>query len=1196
MTFFKTLFNRSFLSLFFTQYLGAFNDNFFRIGLATYITYKVTSISPDQKGVLTALAVAFFMLPFFLFSAMAGELADKYRKDILIKATKVLEVIIAILVGIGFMFKSVWMLLIVLFIMGLQSTLFGPVKYSILPDILKEDQLITGNGIIEAATYAAMLQGMIYGGMIIELKEYTIFGYTLTGGEQLIPGVIFVVAIIGLLASLFMPAQQESDNNVKVDANFLRSTWKNMAFAKQNHSIFLCILGISWFWMVGAVLTSQFLPLSQICLNGSSQVSTMLLALFSCGIGLGSLLCNLLVKGEITSKYVPISALLMTLFLADFAWASSGYAQIVEPTVFLAKPVGFFTDLASTFSNYVGIIKPFDMIAKCGFAVSDYAYSFVKPIGWLEFLSTFTGKRIIIDLLGFALCGGLYVVPLNTMLQHLADEKIRSRVIASNNVISSLFMVLGSAICSGLLALHLTIPAVLGIFALANAFVAIYICGLLPHHIIRMILTRVLNFVYDVKVIGLENLKNLQGNAIIIANHTSFLDAVLLWVYIPEELYFAIDTQVSKQWWIKPFLHLFKYIPISPANPMGVKSIIAEVKAGKRMVIFPEGRITTTGALMKIYPGPAMIAAKSDAQLLPIHLEGSQFSLFSRFGTQLKTRPQSKITITVQSPKKLQVDETLIGKAKRLAAARGLYDIMVNMKYEAGTLEETLFDSLIDAYKLVGRKKQIMNDATLHPLSFGQFMTAVFVLGKQMAKYQKQGEKAGVLLPNMSASVVAFWGLSVFNITPCMLNFSTGVKNMLASCRAAQISTVFTSKAFLIQGKLEATGQALEEAGIKLVYLEDLKKQITLWDKLVGLIASYSPRRYYKKVRGNVSPKDAAVVLFTSGSEGTPKGVVLSHENIQANRLQVQSILDFGLRDHVFNAMPIFHSFGLTVGTLLPLLAGVPVFFYPTPLHYRIIPELIYDSNATIIFGTDTFFNGYAKMAHPYDFYSVRLAIVGAEKLKEETIRKYYDLFGLRVMEGYGATETAPIMAVNTPMYFKRGSVGRLLPGIEYKLEKIPGVEEGGKLLVKGANIMAGYLRDSNPGVLEPPQDGWYDTGDIVKIDEEGFVIIQGRAKRFAKIAGEMISLTAVETEINALWPGKMHAVVNIPDEKKGEQLVLFTTEPSIERKALSAAFKEKGLSELAVPKDIRVLEKMLVMGTGKVDYVKLKEMALKND
>ena len=886
----------------------------------------------------------------------------------------------------------------------------------------------------------------------------------------------------------------------------------------------------------------------------------------------------------------------MTVFLADMAYAVYGYAQMVEHINILEKPVVFFADLNHNISEYVQALNPIRFFDDYKYIIPEYVHSFVKPIGWLEFLSTFAGKRITIDLLGFAICGGLYVVPLNAMLQHLSNENSRSRVIASNNIISSLFMVVGSGVCAGLLALHFTIPAVLGIFALANAVVAVYICGLLPHHIIRMIMTRILNYAYNVKVNGLEHWKNLEGNAIVIANHTSFLDAVLLWVYIPGDLYFAIDTYVSQKWWVKPFLNIVKYFPISPTNPMAVKSIIEEVKAGKRVVIFPEGRITTTGALMKIYPGPAMIAAKSNAQLLPVYLEGSQFSLFSRFGTQLKTRPQSQITITIQEPKTLQIDENLKGKAHRLAAARGLYDIMSNMKYEAGNRQETLFDSLIDSYKLLGRKMSIINDATQNPLNFGQFMTAVFVLGKKLAKQQKPGEKAGFLLPNMSASVVAFFGLSAFNITPCMLNFSTGLKNMLACCKAAQISTIFTSKTFLEQAKLVETANALEQSGLKLVYLEDLKKQITLWDKLVGLVASYSPRRYYKMIRGNVNPQDPAVVLFTSGSEGTPKGVVLSHENIQANRLQLQSILDFGLRDRVFNAMPIFHSFGLTVGTLLPLLCGVPVFFYPSPLHYRIVPELIYDSNSTIIFGTDTFFNGYARMAHPYDFYSVRLAVVGAEKLKEETIRKYYDQFGLRIMEGYGATETSPVMAVNTPMYFKRGSVGRFLPGIDYKLEKVPGVEEGGKLLVKGANIMAGYLRDSNPGVLESPQDGWYDTGDIVKVDEDGFVFILGRAKRFAKIAGEMISLTAVETEINALWPGKMHAVVNIPDEKKGEQLVLFTTEPSIERKILSTAFKEKGLSELAVPKTIRTMDKMPLMGTGKVDYVKLKELAMKNE
>ena len=1129
----KTFFNRSFFALFCTQYLGAFNDNFFRTAMATFITYKVTTISTGHKSVIVSLAVALFMLPFFLFSALAGELADKFRKDILIKATKVLEVIIVLLAAVGFLTTNVPMLLGVLFLMGTQSSFFGPVKYSILPDILKENQLIAGNGIIEAGTYAAILQGTIFGGIIIAANEF------------LLPGIMLAVAIVGLGSSLLIPAQKPANEALKVDTNFLRSTWKNMKFAKQDHDIFLCILGISWFWLLGTALVAQMPSLAHDILNGTPGLFTFLLTLFSCGIGVGSLLCQFLVKGEITSKYVPISALVMTLFLADLACATSGYVTSAT------------------------------------------------AVDYKAFLLTFAGKRITLDLLGFAVCGGLYIVPLNAMLQALAGEDVRSRVIATNNIINALFMVMGSGFCALLLAMHFTIPTVFSVIAFANALAAVYICGLLPHHIVRMILTRVLNFVYGVKVNGLEHWKNLKGNVLIIANHTSFLDAALLWVYLPDNLYFAIDTYVSQKWWVRPFLHLVKYFPIDPTNPMAVKSIIEEVKSGKRVVIFPEGRITTTGGLMKIYPGPALIADKSDAQLLPVYLEGSQYSVFSRFGSQFKTRPHSKITITIQAPTQLNIDESIHGKARRLAASRAVYDLMVKMKYEAGDIEETLFDSLLDTMDLVGRNKRAINDVTRHPLTYGQFVTAAFVLGKQIAKEQKSGEMTGLLMPNMTASAVAFFGMRAFNITPCMLNFSTGVKNMLACCKAAKISTVVTSKLFLRQGGLQETAHALKQAGLKLIYLEDLKKQITLWDKLVGWAASYFPRRYYKLIRGNVTSKDPAVVLFTSGSEGTPKGVVLTHENIQANRLQLLSVLDLGVKDRMFNAMPIFHSFGLTGGMLLPLLSGVPVFFYPSPLHYRVVPEMIYNRNATIVFGTDTFFNGYAKMAHPYDFYSVRLAVVGAEKLKEETIRKYYDQFGLRIMEGYGATETSPVMAVDTPMYFKRGSVGRFLPGIEYKLEQIPGVEEGGKLWVKGANIMAGYLRESNPGVIEPPQDGWYDTGDIVRVDEDGFVFILGRAKRFAKIAGEMISLTAVEMEINALWPGKMHAVVNFPDEKKGEQLVLFTTQPDADRSALITNFKEKGLSELAVPKTIRVVDEIPLMGTGKVDYVKLKEMAL---
>lgn len=1128
----KTFFKRSFLALFCTQYLGAFNDNFFRTAMATFITYKVTTISPSAKSIIVASAVALFMLPFFLFSAQAGELADKIRKDILIKATKGLEVIIAILAGIGFLTTNIPLLLGVLFLMGTQSAFFGPVKYSILPDILEEKQLISGNGIIEAGTYGSILQGTIFGGIVI----------TLSGNY--LPYIVFAVAVLGLITSLFIPAQKPANPNLKVDLNFLRSTWKNISFAKESHNIFLCILGISWFWMLGTALIAQMPSLAHEVLNGNPGLFTFLLTLFSCGIGLGSIICQFLVKGEITSKYVPLSAFLMTVFLADLSFTTANFTVSAE------------------------------------------------AIDWKAFISTFQGKRITADLLLFALCGGLYIVPLNAMLQHLASEETRSRVIATNNIINSLFMAAGSGACAVLLALKFSIPEIFGIIALVNLMAVIYICGLLPHHIIRMFATRILNLIYGVKIKGFEHWKNLEGNAVIVANHTSFLDAVLLWVYFPGELYFAIDTFVSQKWWVKPFLHLVKYFPIDPTNPMAVKSIITEVKSGKHVAIFPEGRITTTGSLMKIYPGPAIIADKSQAQILPICLEGSQYSLLSRFGTQLKTRPQSKITITVLPPVKLNIEENIKGKERRLAAARGLYDIMSTMKYQAGNIEETLFDSLLDAVKLVGRKKKIVTDINRKPLSFGSFLTAVFALGKQLSKENKPGDYVGFMLPNSAAAAVAFFGLRAFNLTPCMLNFSAGVKNIIACCKAAEIKKVYTSKEFIEKANLQEVADAIKQNGIEVRYLEDIKQQIGALDKLCALAASYMPRRYYKHIRGKVSSQDPAVVLFTSGSEGTPKGVVLTHQNIQANRLQLQSVLDFGLKDNVFNAMPIFHSFGLTAGTLLPILSGVSVFFYPSPLHYRIVPELIYDTNATIMFGTDTFLSGYAKMAHPYDFYSIRLVIAGAEKLKEETIKKYYDLFGLRILEGYGATETAPVLSVNTPMYFKRGSVGRLLPGIDYKLEAIPGVDNGGRLLVKGGNIMAGYLRAEKPGVLEPPQEGWYDTGDIVNIDENGFMQILGRAKRFAKIAGEMISLSAVETALSAMWPQETHAVVNLPDEKKGEQLVLFTTHKEAQRNDILTGFKAAGLSELSVPKTIQIVEEIPLMGTGKVDYVKLKEMA----
>ncbi|MEO6609413.1 MAG: AMP-binding protein, partial [Aestuariivirga sp.] len=378
----------------------------------------------------------------------------------------------------------------------------------------------------------------------------------------------------------------------------------------------------------------------------------------------------------------------------------------------------------------------------------------------------------------------------------------------------------------------------------------------------------------------------------------------------------------------------------------------------------------------------------------------------------------------------------------------------------------------------------------------------------------------------------------------------------------------------------------------KIIYLEDVRETIGLADKLYGLLAKFFSQTVFDKAGMAKDPNAPAVILFTSGSEGIPKGVVLSHRNLNANWQQAHARISFTPNDKIFNPLPVFHAFGLLAGLLLPLFAGVRSFLYPSPLHYKIIPELCYDTNATVIFGTDTFLANYAKLANSYDFYSMRLVVAGAERVKPETREIWMEKFGLRILEGYGATECSPAVSFNTPMHHRSGTVGQLFDDIETKLEPVPGIEEGGRLFVKGPNIMLGYLRADTPGVIEAPQQGWYDTGDIVKIDELGFVTILGRAKRFAKIAGEMISLTSIEAKLQLAFPDLGHAVVSIPDPKKGEQLVMFTTIEKPDRKQIADGLKALGASDLMVPKLFETLAEIPLLGSGKTDYVTLLRLA----
>jgi acyl-[acyl-carrier-protein]-phospholipid O-acyltransferase/long-chain-fatty-acid--[acyl-carrier-protein] ligase len=419
-----------------------------------------------------------------------------------------------------------------------------------------------------------------------------------------------------------------------------------------------------------------------------------------------------------------------------------------------------------------------------------------------------------------------------------------------------------------------------------------------------------------------------------------------------------------------------------------------------------------------------------------------------------------------------------------------------------------------------------------------------------------------------------------------MLNHTSGIDAVLSACRTAGLRRVVSSRRFIELAKLTALAERLATE-VQLVWLEDIRERLGILDKAYGAVALRFSGSLHRRLQ--IMATDPAAVLFTSGSEGAPKAVVLSHANLLANRRQIAARVDFSPADLALNALPMFHSFGLTGGFLLPLLSGVRVFLYPSPLHYRIVPEIAYATGTTILFGTDTFLAGYARRANPYDFYALRYVFAGAEPVREETRKAWAERFGKRILEGYGITECSPVIAVNTPMHYRAGTVGRFLPLVEHRLDPVAGIEHGGRLFLRGPNVMAGYLRG---GELQSPPEGWYDTGDIVTVDDEGFVAIVGRAKRFAKLGGEMVSLAAAERIAETAMPDARHAVIALPDPRRGERLVLITEARGIDRNRLVQAAHQLGLPEIAVPREVLEIEHLPLLGTGKTDYANVTQFA----
>jgi acyl-[acyl-carrier-protein]-phospholipid O-acyltransferase / long-chain-fatty-acid--[acyl-carrier-protein] ligase len=712
------------------------------------------------------------------------------------------------------------------------------------------------------------------------------------------------------------------------------------------------------------------------------------------------------------------------------------------------------------------------------------------------------------------------------------------------------------------------------------------------------------------------------GPVLLLPNHVSWLDWLFLLACAEGDWKAVVSERVARVSWLHRWIMINKRtFPIDPDSPYAVKHMAEFLEKGGRLVLFPEGRLSRTGTLMKLFDGTGFLLHKTGAKVITCYLRGAHRLPLSPNPNRKKWFPRVSVHFgDALKPPRIEHHSTA---QSRHILSEWLRDQMVRQQFEVEmefgpkTIERAIVETALRFPKHV-----VLQDIN-GCISYKRMLLGAELLGQRFATVLKaDAPRVGVLLPNVNGTPITLLALWSLGKVPAVLNYSTGPAIMLACAELAGLKQIITSRVFVEKAKLDIA--PLAKAGVEFIYLEDERARISRRAKVTALLkhtfgGGGAPNDIMRFRNDDDRAKETAVVLFTSGSEGVPKGVELTHRNILSNARQMLAVTDMTDHDRIFNALPLFHSFGLTVGTLLPLVRGLYVFIYPSPLHYRIVPTVFYDRDCTIMLGTNTFLNGYARKAHHYDFRSLRYMFAGAEKLQQATADVWAQRFGVRVLEGYGATECSPCVTVCTPLEPKHGSAGRFMPAMEWKLEPVEGIslegraprvpdqkeengtrgtrpsnEKVGRLFVRGPNVMKGYLNaDANAKFLE--LGGWYDTGDIVRVDDEGFVFIQGRLKRFAKISGEMVSLTAVEDALAGAFPQYglrcQVAVISKPDEAKGEMLIAVSNEQKLSLEEIRAAIKARGLPNIAVPREVKFVQEIPKLGTGKTNHRELEKL-----
>ncbi len=709
----------------------------------------------------------------------------------------------------------------------------------------------------------------------------------------------------------------------------------------------------------------------------------------------------------------------------------------------------------------------------------------------------------------------------------------------------------------------------------------------------RALLLFLYRVLFRVKVIGDLAPFDRSERLLIVSNHCSRLDAMLLALFLPRHPVVIVPPEETQGRLMQWLLRYMRHEPLDVRNPPTVKRILRLLRPGSPVVLFPEGRISSSGTVMKVYPVPALAALRSAATVLPVHMERSGQWLGGSGDGAWMARLLPAVTIRVFPSRRINAATLGSARRRRAAATRQLTEIMQAMALQSCAFKP-VFECFVDACITHGRDRVLIEDQRGEPQTYGHILRTSLALARLLRRFTRERENVAVLLPNVATTVGVVLGLSAAGRVPAMLNYTSGPHGIETARVAAGVRAVITSRKFIEQARLQPLLEAL--AGCTIIYLEDVRSEFGLADKLwLMLFALPFPR--FAMTRQ--SALDPAVVVFTSGSEARPKGVVLSHYALIANVAQIRVVLEFTPEDKILNPLPLYHAYSFTAGMILPLITGTRLYLHLSPLHYRSIPEVAYRSGSTVLFGTSTFLSYYASYANAMDFRRVRYVISGGEKLSLEVARIWMEKFGLRILEGYGCTECAPVVSLATPSFYRCGTVGLFLPAVDYRLAPVAGIEKGGVLHIRGPNLMLGHYLYDQPAVLQPPRSeigaGWYNTGDVVDVDEDGFVTIHGRVRRFAKIAGEMVSLDQIEEVAREASPERLHAAVLSMQDFGGESTVLFTTDPHLTRMMLQRAARELGGQELAVARRIVHVRELPLLGSGKTDYVTLGQVAQQN-